>query len=182
MKQGTSLVLAALVVLALSMLILNRARAHDTGEHAAESTPAADSTPVANQDSLYAVINASYQSVRPILEKGCFDCHSSYTKYPWYHKLPIIGGMMDDHIKEGREHLDLSNDFPFGRYRSQVNALKDIKDEVEEGDMPLWSYRLAHWSAAPDDTEKDSLFAWIDSSLVLLGDTTGTAAGEEDDD
>ena len=34
--------------------------------------------------------------------------------------------------------------------------------------MPLRSYRLMHWGAAPNDAEKDSIFTWIDNSLRLL--------------
>ncbi len=120
------------------------------------------------RDSFYAEINAGFQSLEPIFRKGCFDCHSTSTEFPWYHKLPIIGGMMDDHIKEGREHLDLTSGFPFSGSHGQLDLLGDIREEIEEGDMPLWSYRLMHWNASPDDAEKDSIFAWIDHSIALL--------------
>jgi hypothetical protein len=34
--------------------------------------------------------------------------------------------------------------------------------------MPLKSYRIMHWGAAPNDEEKDSIYAWIDRSLTML--------------
>jgi len=119
-------------------------------------------------DSVYLLINARYQSVKPIFANGCFDCHSANTDFPWYHSLPIIGGVIDDHIKEGREHLDLSNDFPFAGKEGQAALLHEIRREIDEKDMPLLSYRLMHWDALIEGDRRDSVFAWIDEALVML--------------
>src|SRR3989338_5754589 len=51
---------------------------------------------------------------RPIIEKKCFDCHSSQTKYPAYYKLPLVKWLIDSDISEAKEHLDFEKPFPFG--------------------------------------------------------------------
>lgn len=119
-------------------------------------------------DSVYTSINGTYQGIEPILREGCYDCHSGQTKYPWYYKIPGIRGMIDTDIKQGRKRLDLDKGFPFGGRGSQENHLLEIRDELAAGSMPLRTYRWLHWGAAPDDAERDSVFAWIDSSLASI--------------
>ncbi len=117
----------------------------------------------------YAQINDGFQMLKPVFEDGCFDCHSNQTDYPWYHSLPIIKGWLDGHIAEARDELDMSNGFPFGgHHKRQADNLLKIKREIESGAMPLKSYRIMHWGAAPNGDEKDSIYAWVDRSLILL--------------
>ena len=130
------------------------------------------------QDSVFLLINEIYQPVRPILKRSCFDCHSDSTEYPWYHKLPLIKGMIDEHIAEGREHLDLTHDFPFTGKGSSLELLGEIKHEIESDQMPLLSYRLLHWGTLIEGPQRDSVFAWIDSTTAILTHFFGEAAGE----
>jgi len=166
MKRTRTLELAVIAI--MSVLLLPPALAADEGDVVRpESAPAVELRDTAT-DSVYSLINASYQNVRPIFERSCFDCHSSFTDFPWYHSLPLIGGMLDDHVKEGREHLDLTDDFPFGGEGAQEKLLGEIREEIEEGKMPLWSYRLMHWGTAIENERRDSVFYWLDESLELL--------------
>ena len=120
------------------------------------------------QDSVYAAINDNYQTVRYIFKNSCFDCHTDSTKYPWYHVLPLIGGMIDDDIEEAKTHLDMSNDFPFGVHATQIDQLTEIKEEIKEGKMPILSYRLTHWGLLIEGEKQDSVFLWIDESIKML--------------
>ncbi len=115
------------------------------------------------------IIRAGFERVKPIFERSCFDCHSDQTDYPWYHSLPLISGIIDDHVRVGRQHLDFSFGYPLmSETASQRAILAAIRAEIESGDMPLPSYRLLHWGSAIEGPERDSVFAWIDSSLTLL--------------
>ncbi len=116
----------------------------------------------------YSQIGADFERLKPIFDDGCFDCHTNQTDFPWYHSLPIIKGWLDEHVAEAREELDMSSGFPFPGRRRQADNLFKIKREVEEGAMPLRSYRIMHWGAAPNAEEKDSIYAWVDRSLILL--------------
>ena len=56
------------------------------------------------------IINERYvKNVKPIFVKSCFDCHSSQTRYPWYHSLPLIKSLLDNDIAEGKKHLNMSD-------------------------------------------------------------------------
>ncbi len=120
------------------------------------------------QDSVFAIINQHYQEVRPIVQHSCFNCHSKFTDFPWYHSLPLIKGLIDSDIREARHHLDFSDDFPFAGEHVPLVSLEHMKREIKEGDMPPWDYRLMHWGTLIEGAKQDSLFQWIDNSEKML--------------
>lgn len=151
-------VVSGALVLTAAVTFADDDQADETGQSATTDVSAS-----------YAEIGAGFERLKPIFKDGCFDCHSDQTEYPWYHSLPIIKGWLDEHVAEARDELDMSNGFPFGGHsRRQADNLLKMKREIEEGEMPLLSYRIMHWGAAPNDEEKDSIYAWVDRSLILL--------------
>ena len=161
------------LLFALAIFSGSSALADDTQDRMEQAYIQGDLTvqeAVAKKDSVFALINQRYQSVKPILENSCFDCHSQSTDYPWYHKIPIISGMINSPIAEGVKHLDMSQDFPFAGKEDGLKLLGEIKEEIEEEEMPLFSYRLLHWGKLIEGEKRDSLFAWIDETTVTLND------------
>ncbi len=122
----------------------------------------------ANVDSLYAIVQQDFVKLEPIWKKACYDCHTDKTDYPWYYKLPFVKGMIDKDIEEARAELDMSKGFPFVSQRKPVDDLRKLAAEVEEGAMPPGKYTLIHWSASLSQAEKDSVAAFVDSSLKML--------------
>ena len=114
-------------------------------------------------------INVTYLAkVKPIFKRSCFDCHSDQTAFPWYYKLPIIGWIIDEDIKEAREHMDFSKDYPFISHESPVEDLKELMEVIEEDEMPLFSYKIMHPSSALSDKEKEDILNWAKESLKIL--------------
>ncbi len=164
-------IMVAISIVALPYAsILSHGDEHEDeeGDSTQVEEAALDDNSGAVQDSIYAVINENYQTVRHIFEKSCFDCHSTFTSYPWYYEIPGIKGLIDDDIKEATGHFDLSKDFPFISKHDQADLLGDIKEKIEEDEMPLLSYRMMHWGRLIEDARRDSVFEWIDASLALL--------------
>ncbi len=149
--------------LSLMLAVISIASASDAELSSDDSAAAAPAL-----DSAYAQIQVGFAALEPIWKKACFDCHSDKTDYPWYHSLPLVKGLIDGHIREARGELDMSTGFPFQSTREPVDDLRKIKEEVSEGAMPPWNYKLMHWSAGLSDEEKTSVFAWVDSSLTIL--------------
>jgi len=150
-----------LVSLAITTVILVAlAVADDQSEAAAVNTPAVDS--------VYTEIQSGFATLEPIWIKACYDCHSDRTRYPWYYKLPLVRGLIDSDIQQAREELDMSGGFPFKSTRRPVDDLRKLREEIAEGAMPPWNYKLMHWSAGLSDEEKQSVYQWIDSSLQAL--------------
>ncbi|UII32453.1 heme-binding domain-containing protein [Fulvivirga ulvae] len=100
------------------------------------------------------------EAVAHILVKACYDCHSNQTVYPWYSEIAPVSWWVAGHIERGREHLNYSTwgEQPLKRKK---HKLEDMIEEVEEGEMPLPSYTLAHWKASLTAEEKTALINWL---------------------
>ncbi len=98
-------------------------------------------------------------NVAVILKKACYDCHSSNTHYPWYANIQPVAMWLEHHIDEGKDELNFSE---FGNFktRRKLKKLREIVDEVEEGEMPLSSYTLIHKEAVLTEQEKQLLTDW----------------------
>lgn len=98
--------------------------------------------------------------VQLILQNTCYDCHSNNTKYPWYYNLQPVAWIMANHVRNGKKELNFSE---FGNYteRRQASKLKDIADQVKDGEMPLSSYKWMHKDARLSDEQKILFVNWM---------------------
>ncbi len=46
--------------------------------------------------------------VAAILQRGCQDCHSNRTVWPWYSNVAPVSWMVIHHVNEGRERMNFS--------------------------------------------------------------------------
>ena len=97
------------------------------------------------------------------LRKSCFDCHSNQVHFPWYSKIAPASWMLADHISEGKAKLNFSGWEDYSN-REKIGILKDIKDEVESGNMPLKSYLLMHRDARLNSEKITILSTWTDEA------------------
>lgn len=180
-------ILSVLVLFGLESNYGHGDKKHDDNAETADTTSPADSSAdfKAAQDSIFAIISEAYTKVEHILAQDCFNCHSDATDFPWYHSIPGISNFMNGHIEEAKEHIDFTYGFPFGGHGDPLSNLLEIKDEIKDGDMPLFSYRIMHWGSLIEDEEQDTLFQWIDQSVSMLRELYGKDSvtdNAEDDD
>lgn len=97
--------------------------------------------------------------VQSILKTSCYDCHSNYTNYPWYSKIQPVDWWLDYHVQDAHEELNFSE---FAAYspRRQYRKFEEIREELEEGEMPLKSYTLIHRNAILDEQQKQIVIQW----------------------
>lgn len=100
--------------------------------------------------------------VNTILVKACNDCHSNNTKYPWYNNFQPVAWWLNNHVNDGKRHLNF-NDFTSMRVARQYKRLNDCIEEVKEGGMPLYSYTWIHKDAILTETEKQTLYNWCNT-------------------
>lgn len=107
------------------------------------------------------------ENIQNSLKKSCYDCHSNITNYPWYHKVQPISWILENHINEGKSVLNFNE---FGTYskRKQKNKLRSIRNQIEDGEMPLYSYTLMHSNAKLSENEKTEIFNWVDKMYDSL--------------
>ena len=94
------------------------------------------------------------------IKTSCYDCHSNESKYPWYTNVQPVAWWVKNHIDEGKEHLNFSE---FGSYsaKKQAHKMEECYELIEEGEMPLKSYTIAHKDAVLDDASKRLLNSYF---------------------
>lgn len=100
------------------------------------------------------------ENVHAILQKACYDCHSNNTTYPWYDQVQPVMWWVDNHIKDGKRHLNF-NEFLTYRTARQYHKIEECMEAVEEGWMPLSSYTLMHRDADITGEERKIVYDWL---------------------
>lgn len=112
---------------------------------------------------LYAVPD----DVNTILTKACNDCHTNNTIYPWYAEVQPVTWWLDDHIKEGKKHLNFDEYTTFS-LRKQYHKMEEVVEQVKEKEMPLNSYTWVHRDAKLTDAERVALTTWAQSVMDTM--------------
>jgi hypothetical protein len=109
----------------------------------------------ANIATLYAVP----EGVDTLLRNACYDCHSNNTTYPWYANFQPVYWWLNNHIEEGKRHLNF-DEFASYKIGRQYKKLDDIADEIQQGDMPLPVYVYQHKEAHLTAAQKELIYNW----------------------
>lgn len=128
--------------------------------------PSGNASPVIVADN----ISAKYfvpDEVNEILKVSCYDCHSNTTIYPWYSKVQPVAWYLDNHIVDGKKHLNF-DEFSTYALHKQYKKFKEIKQMVHDGEMPLYSYTLLHWKSALDTAQRKSMENWATDGINQL--------------
>src|SRR5680860_425405 len=103
--------------------------------------------------------------VNKIIETSCADCHTNSTKYPWYNEIAPASWFLAQHVKEGKEHLNFSEWTTYNKDQKK-HILKDIKEVLNEREMPLESYLLIHKDAKLTENQYQILYDWVKTIKV----------------
>lgn len=159
-------------ILVISFLLpLNYAYPHG-GEDHSKTKMEAEVSEHSNIDDSVVILAVSKNytaNVAKIFESKCFNCHSNKINYPWYYKILGIKQFIDADIEEAREHLDMSDGYPFkGHGSTPLADLKALKKVVEEGSMPPWYYTPFHDNSKLNENEKKIVNNWIEESISTI--------------
>ena len=98
--------------------------------------------------------------VNEILKTSCADCHSNTTVYPWYSESAPVSWYLASHVKDGKEHLNFSEWTSYNQDQKE-HILKDLKEELEDQEMPLKSYLIIHKGAEMTKNQYETLLNWV---------------------
>ena len=109
------------------------------------------------------------ETVKAILQKSCYDCHSNTTTWPWYSYVAPVSWLVSFDVHHGREYLNFSD---WGSFNDkQIKYYKqNIWYEIDRNNMPLRPYLLLHPEARLNQAAKDSIKIWVqapDSSGIV---------------
>jgi hypothetical protein len=144
-----------LLVLAVAFLVIQFVRP-------AETNPPIDATKTIEAAGIVPA------DVDAILNRSCADCHSNKTVWPWYAQVAPVSWLLVKDVNEGRHELNLSE---WGGYtaRRKTRKLKELCEQVKEGEMPLEYYLPLHPSAKLSDAERARLCEWASSVHIDAG-------------
>jgi hypothetical protein len=98
-------------------------------------------------------------SVLAVLEKGCRDCHSNDTRWPWYSNVAPVSWFVIDHVNQGRRQFNYSD---WAQYDEDnvPRLLKDVCELTRKGAMPMSSYLWMHEDARLSERDVSILCNW----------------------
>lgn len=99
------------------------------------------------------------EDVKVILKETCYDCHSDFTRYPWYSRITPIDYWMAGHVKDGKKHFNVST-WSDASLKRRDHKFEELIEMVEIKEMPLPSYTWTHKEAKLSDEQIASVVAW----------------------
>jgi hypothetical protein len=134
-------------------------------------------TPTVIASNSFQAIMQPPANLHELMVLACYDCHSYDSKYPWYSNIAPISWFLQNHIVEGRDHLNFST---WGDYApsDQKELLEEMAKEIQEGKMPLKSYTIIHKDALLSATEQSELVSWLSQN----GNTKSTKVKKQYDE
>lgn len=108
-------------------------------------------------------------SVDLILKSACNDCHTNNTAYPWYAELQPSAWFLNQHVTDGKRHLNFTT-FTSRNIARQNHVLEEIIETVKEGEMPLPSYTWfgLHPKANISEAQRNTLITWAQIQMDSL--------------
>ncbi|SEQ51718.1 Haem-binding domain-containing protein [Hyunsoonleella jejuensis] len=107
-------------------------------------------------------------NVKLILKNACYDCHSDFTRYPWYNSITPVNYWLAGHVKDGKKHFNVSK-WEGNSVKRKDHKFEELIEEVEEGEMPLNSYTWTHGDAKLTDAEIKAVVDWAKQVRVMYG-------------
>lgn len=97
--------------------------------------------------------------LKALLKRACYDCHSNETVWPWYARIAPISWWIGSDVKEGRRDLNFSTWNLYSPSR-KARKLKETREQIEKGKMPLWYYVLIHPDAKLSAGDQELILKW----------------------
>ena len=91
-----------------------------------------------------------------LMTDACMDCHSNLTKWPWYSNVAPVSWLVQSHVDDGRDELNLSTSDP------DVEKMVEV---IRDGSMPPSTYKLIHPGARLSEQEKQELIRGLEATF-----------------
>jgi len=128
--------------------------------------PARTNPPVEPAKTIEANLQVSPQ-VAAIFDRSCNDCHSNKTVWPWYTNVAPVSWLLTSHVNDGRHDMNLSE---WGSYDKdkQSHRLRDMCEQVQDGNMPLSTYTPLHPKAKLSAEDVKTICDWANAERARI--------------
>jgi mono/diheme cytochrome c family protein len=101
----------------------------------------------------------SSPEARALVKEHCFQCHSNETAWPWYSNIAPASWLIQFDVNEGRDK------FNFSDWNANPGELREIKEAIQEGEMPPVQYWVFHPNSKLNAQQKQDLINALESSI-----------------
>lgn len=107
--------------------------------------------------------------VNHVLQVACNDCHSNKTTYPWYANMQPVAWWLNDHVIDGKRHLNFS-EFTKRPLAIQYHKFEEIVEMVEEKEMPMkeYTYLGMHPDANLTNDQRELIVSWARGQMAIM--------------
>ena len=115
------------------------------------------------------------ENISSVVKRACYDCHSNETIWPWYTNISPISIYIVNHVNNGRKEVNFS-EWQNYKLKRKLRKLKEIGDQLREGEMPLESYLKIHDEAKLSAEEIKMICDWteIEKKNLEVSDSSNT--------
>ena len=99
-------------------------------------------------------------NVQIVLQRACYNCHSSATIWPWYSHVAPVSWLVVNDVNTARGHIN------FQDWEAQVSPQEGqehlglICKLIRDGSMPPANYRFMHKDSYISPDEANAVCAW----------------------
>lgn len=108
----------------------------------------------------YLAVTTPPAPIATLIKTACYDCHSHTSVYPWYTNFQPIGWWVKGHINNGIKHLNFSTWTTYDADKKR-HKLEECVEVLEDKEMPMLSYMIAHQDAWLTDQQRKELADWF---------------------
>jgi hypothetical protein len=107
----------------------------------------------------FAAVAKPPAGVLNVIDRGCRDCHTNRTSWPWYSRIAPASFLIARDVTKGRAHLNFSE---WRGMSPEITALRmsEACIEVTRGDMPLPYYLPVHPEAKLSAEDVKAICSW----------------------
>ncbi|MEP6742968.1 MAG: heme-binding domain-containing protein [bacterium] len=105
--------------------------------------------------------------VSAIMDRSCNDCHSNKSRWPWYSNVAPVSWLVIGDVNDGRGAMNFSE---WGNYDKdkQSRRLRDICEQVTDGQMPLSIYTPMHPGSKLSADDVKTLCDWANAERARI--------------
>jgi hypothetical protein len=102
-----------------------------------------------------------------IFDRSCNDCHSNKSRWPWYSNVAPVSWFVIGHVNDARATMNFSE---WGGYDKdkQSRRLRDMCEQVQDGEMPLSTYTPLHPGSTLSAEDKKTLCDWANAERARI--------------
>jgi len=107
------------------------------------------------------------EALKTSFKTSCYDCHSNNTLYPWYASVAPFSWIIDQHIRNGKNELNLS-EYGSLSAKEKISVLTKICEVISDSTMPPSNYLMFHKEASLDADDIGAICDWSDGMALFI--------------